>query len=279
MLLSILALALSGLSCVLCLLVYLRKDNSSSLAQRLDGLQQSMDRSTAAAKEDARHAREDAGAAALTARTELATALQQLRIELAASLHSLTQQNSTAIESLTRSVEERLVVLTNKFEDGAWRSREVVSSSLKESAAQQKAELYSFGAQQAAAAEKTVAVLQQIHASVEQKLAALGESAKGDAHLMRQALEASFRGFNHNFTQSVEGLNNRQREGFAALEEKQVRLIEATDKKLEGIRETVDEKLQKTLHERLGHSFGLVSQLWGSAVAYAAGAYSGTGTI
>ena len=39
-----------------------------------------------------------------------------------------------------------------------------------------------------------------------------------------------------------------------------VKLIVNTEKKLEQMRETVDEKLQKTLNERLGQSFELVSK-------------------
>jgi DNA recombination protein RmuC len=46
------------------------------------------------------------------------------------------------------------------------------------------------------------------------------------------------------------------------METKQSELVQKTEQKLEGIRETVDEKLQKTLNERLGQSFEMVrSQL------------------
>ena len=44
------------------------------------------------------------------------------------------------------------------------------------------------------------------------------------------------------------------------MEIKQNELIQNTEKKLEKMRETVDEKLQKTLNERLGQSFELVSK-------------------
>ena len=54
--------------------------------------------------------------------------------------------------------------------------------------------------------------------------------------------------------------NQVLREKFGQLEDKQRLLVESTEKKLEGIRETVDEKLQKTLNERLGQSFELVRQ-------------------
>jgi DNA recombination protein RmuC len=44
------------------------------------------------------------------------------------------------------------------------------------------------------------------------------------------------------------------------LEEKQTKLVDSTEKKLEQMRETVEEKLQKTLNERLGQSFEVVSK-------------------
>jgi DNA recombination protein RmuC len=62
------------------------------------------------------------------------------------------------------------------------------------------------------------------------------------------------------FDRNVESFNNLQREKFGQLEQKQNELIVDTAKKLEQMRETVDEKLQKTLSERLGQSFELVSR-------------------
>ncbi len=50
------------------------------------------------------------------------------------------------------------------------------------------------------------------------------------------------------------------RERFGAMEIKQIELINSTDRKLEQMRETVDEKLTKTLNERLGQSFEQVSK-------------------
>jgi DNA recombination protein RmuC len=54
--------------------------------------------------------------------------------------------------------------------------------------------------------------------------------------------------------------NQNQNEKFTELKSKQNELIQNTEKKLEYIRESVEEKLQKTLHERLGHSFETVGK-------------------
>ena len=54
--------------------------------------------------------------------------------------------------------------------------------------------------------------------------------------------------------------NDQQREKFSELEGRQAKLVEATEKKLESIRVTVEEKLEKTLSERLGQSFDTVGK-------------------
>jgi DNA recombination protein RmuC len=58
---------------------------------------------------------------------------------------------------------------------------------------------------------------------------------------------------------TMQDLNNLQREKFGELTRRQDELVKNTEMRLEKIRETVDEKLQKTLETRLGQSFELVS--------------------
>jgi DNA recombination protein RmuC len=75
-----------------------------------------------------------------------------------------------------------------------------------------------------------------------------------------ETLTKAFKGFQESFDKNVEAFNNLQREKFGQMEVKQNKLIEGTEKKLEEMRVTVDEKLQKTLNERLGQSFELVGK-------------------
>jgi DNA recombination protein RmuC len=76
----------------------------------------------------------------------------------------------------------------------------------------------------------------------------------------REELARSLKEFQTAFDRNVESFNNLQKEKFGTLELKQFELIQDTAKKLEQMREMVDEKLQKTLNERLGQSFELVSR-------------------
>lgn len=69
----------------------------------------------------------------------------------------------------------------------------------------------------------------------------------------------SLRAFGEVVRATMQDLNALQREKFAQLTQRQDELVKNTEMRLEKIRETVDEKLQKTLEARLGQSFELVS--------------------
>jgi len=84
--------------------------------------------------------------------------------------------------------------------------------------------------------------------------------AKDNRIELNLTLVNTFKSFQETFDKNVQSFNELQREKFGNLEEKQNKLIEGTEKKLEEMRVTVDEKLQKTLNERLGHSFELVGK-------------------
>lgn len=75
------------------------------------------------------------------------------------------------------------------------------------------------------------------------------ESAKSH----REELSNSLRLFQESFSEIL-------KERFDGLDMRQDRLLQSTEKKLDEMRATVDEKLQKTLSERLGQSFKLVSE-------------------
>lgn len=82
------------------------------------------------------------------------------------------------------------------------------------------------------------------------------EIAKGQ----RDELAKSLKSFQDAFNYNVEQMNKAQKDGFAEMERRQGELVTSTEKKLEEMRATVDEKLQKTLNERIGQSFKMVSE-------------------
>jgi len=86
------------------------------------------------------------------------------------------------------------------------------------------------------------------------------EQLKAITDSNREELARNLKEFQSAFDRNVESFNNLLKEKFGNLEIKQNELILDTAKKLEQMRETVDEKLQKTLNERIGQSFELVSK-------------------
>jgi DNA recombination protein RmuC len=93
-----------------------------------------------------------------------------------------------------------------------------------------------------------------------EKLEGLMNKIEGNNRDLRSDIEKAFKVFADALDKSQRSFNDLQREKFAQLEEKQTKLVDSTEKRLDQMRETVEEKLQKTLNERLGQSFEMVGK-------------------
>lgn len=124
--------------------------------------------------------------------------------------------------------------------------------------------------------------VQRIEQAVKQEIATNRQEGQETARHGRNELSASLRAFGEQVNKSVDDFNRLQKENFYALLHKQSEQNTATagrldqmrevmekkiadlqsgnEKKLEEMRATVDEKLQKTLETRLGESFKIVSE-------------------
>ena len=135
-----------------------------------------------------------------------------------------------------------------------------LGNSFKDFSAEQKTKFDELKTEQKELTLKTVENLEKTTLKVEEKLSALTRQASADNKEMRESIEKSLKDFQLAFDKNVASFNDLQREKFSQLAEKQQKLIESTEKKLEEMRATVDEKLQKTLNERLGQSFEMVGK-------------------
>lgn len=90
------------------------------------------------------------------------------------------------------------------------------------------------------------------------------EESRAVAKDNREELMRSMQDFQKAFERSIDAFNALQREKFAQLDEQQQRLIQKTERRLEEIRITVEEKLQKTLNERINQSFRMVNEQLGN---------------
>ena len=108
--------------------------------------------------------------------------------------------------------------------------------------------------------EELSTALEKNSKSQMEKLEALISKIEEKNKENKDSIEKAFKGFQENFDRNVDSFNNLQREKFSQLADKQRELVESTEKQLEKINNTVDEKLQKTLNDRLSQSFELVGK-------------------
>lgn len=230
--LLIIILALLVVSLVL-IFVFRSKSNNEipQLQNKVAELQNSLSKIETNLKEDFRINREENTANAKTNREELNKAIADFRTEIMTAVKTMTEQNNTALEKLNQTLEQKVSALIEKNE-----------KSFK------------------AFTDGNTTQLEKIEKKVEENLKALNEQAKADNNLMREALVNAFKGFQETFDKNVKSFNDLQREKFELMENKQNELVKGTETKLDIIRATVEEKLEKTLSERLGQSFETVGK-------------------
>jgi DNA recombination protein RmuC len=230
--LLIIILMLVALAIVL-LFVFRSKGDSEvpQILAKVNELQSGMTKIETNLKDDFRINREESSNTAKTNREELNKAITEFRNETAEAIRQLSKQNVEALEKLNNTLEQKVTTLIEKTE-----------KSFREFS------------------EANTNQLEKIEKQVETKLQSLTEQAKTDNNLIREALVKSFKDFQEAFDKNVKSFNDLQREKFGQLETKQNELVQGTEKKLESIRVTVEEKLEKTLSERLGQSFETVGK-------------------
>lgn len=206
-------------------------DELPQLLNKVVELQTSLTKIEGNLKEDFRINREENTANAKTNREELNKAIADFRTEIMTAVKTMTEQNNTALDKLNQTLEQKVTALIDKND-----------ASFK------------------AFIDGNTIQLEKIEKKVEENLKSLNEQAKVDNNLMREALVVAFKGFQETFDKNVKSFNDLQKEKFELMENKQNELIKGTETKLDVIRATVEEKLEKTLSERLGQSFETVGK-------------------
>ncbi len=168
--------------------------------------------------------------------------VDKLTFEVQAKLQAIAETNAQKLEGLTLTLETKLSALADKTESNHKTNREEQATGLK-----------TFS-------EAQVQQLKELTISIQSQLNSLTEQAKKDSDAMREALAGRMQEFQTTLKENIEAMHERQKERFSQMEVRQGELITSTNDKLEKMRETVDEKLQKTLNDRLGQSFETVSK-------------------
>ncbi len=209
-----------------------RKDiDTPQILTKINEIQSGLQKIEINLKDDFRINREENSTNAKTNRDELNKAIGDFRTEIMTAVKTMTEQNNTAVEKLNQTLEQKVSALIEKNE-----------KSFK------------------AFTDGNTTQLEKIEKKVEDNLKALNEQAKADNNLLREALVNAFKGFQETFDKNVKSFNDLQKEKFELMENKQNDLVKGTETKLDIIRATVEEKLEKTLSERLGQSFETVGK-------------------
>jgi DNA recombination protein RmuC len=233
---------LVAVSIILQFLFKKKKEDSSEINSKIDQFAESHFRLEKNLKEDFRINREESNKLAKENRDELNNTLKDFKKELGESLRTITEQNQQALEKLTTTLELKLSTLVEKNETSSKLTREEMTKSLKDFS------------------DTNSTQLEKINKQIEEKLSALNEQAQKDATQQRETLVKAFRDFQEAFDKNVKSFNELQKEKFELMETKQNELVKGTETKLDIIRATVEEKLEKTLSERLGQSFETVGK-------------------
>ena len=246
---------------VLTILLLLRgRRKDSPLLDKVAELQSALSRIETGTREEFRTNREENGVIARDNRTELSTSLREIRTEMLASLTRITEQNQQALQGINKTLSDRVEALTDRMAGINKTNREEQALNLKEFATEQGRKTEELKAEQKELTQKTMEQLDKITAKVEEKLKSLAEKSVNDNNLMREALAVAIQGFGETLEKSINTFNEMQKEKFGQLDVRQSELVKNTEAKLESIRVTVEEKLEKTLSERLGQSFETVGK-------------------
>ena len=245
------------------LLVVFRSKSGTELPllqQKVGEVQVSIFRLEANLKDDFKKNREELAGTAKDNRVELNNTLNNFKSELSIALKNITEQSQYALKEINTNLGLQVELLIGKIDENHKVNRESLSNSLKDFTLEQRIKFEDIKQEQKELTAKTVSQLEKITQQIEAKLILLNEQAKADNSMMREALANAFKGFEVVFEKNVQSFNDLQKDKFALLEGKQNELIKSTEVKLESIRATVEEKLEKTLSERLGQSFETVGK-------------------
>lgn len=182
-------------------------------------------------KEDFRTNREENATIAKDNRKELNDTLVGFKAEQSQTLKTITEQSQNALKEINKTLDEKVGALITKIDFNNRTNREELTKNITD-----------FSGANIIQLEK------------------INTHAKEYSRLIREALVTAFKDFQTAFDANIKSFNDLQREKFGLMDTKQNELVKSTETKLESIRVTVEEKLEKTLSDRLGQSFDTVGK-------------------
>lgn len=214
------AILIICLAILIVLLIRKNKATDSPLEHKINSLENQLTRLESHLKTDLKSSRDEAYAIAKDNRAELFNALREA-----------ANQQQQALRELNKTLEEKISTFNESLHRNHLSNRQELAKQIADFSCSNTAVLEKFSTQ-----------------------------AGDNNQKLQQALTNAFKEFHLTLDKSVKTFNDFQRERFSQMENRQHELVRITETKLESIRATVEEKLEKTLSERLGQSFDTVGK-------------------
>lgn len=229
-------------------------------------------------REELRLGRQEGASAARENREEMSRGLREFAEELrknfqqvVAGSADLRTEVEKRLETLTLRTDEKLRLFEVQMRQDQEQNREALNKAFdgfrltfeKNVQSFNDTQREQFGGlllQQQESAKTAELRMERVRTGVEEKLAQLQEQARREQAENRESLQQRFREFGEDFGRNVDAFKALQKEKFDALDRRHQEMVQMTEKRLESMRVTVEEKLDKTLSERLGQSFETVGK-------------------
>lgn len=273
-----------------------KEDDWTPVLTNLGAIQKGQEQVDRSVRDEISRNRQEHSAQSQSLRSEVVTALTGMGDSVSAKVEGLTRSNDQKIELLRSGMEQRLDSFTTESGrkiDGLTQSVTTSSGKLQDEVSTKLVEFKSSleGAvkethelqrQQTESISGTIRTLQttvdekqiRLQAVIETKLSSLGQQTsqkltdvetalRTHAQQLREETGTAFKGLGDSILMTLTEISHLQKtelqELRSAVDGRLATIQTENEKKLEQMRQTVDEKLQGTLEARLGESFKQVS--------------------
>jgi DNA recombination protein RmuC len=239
-------------------------DLSSPVLSRIEWLQALLEQSERSAREETARNRVEQTAQAQGLRCEVVSLLTGVGDSVSAKLEGFTRLNDQRLELLRSSIEQRLDLFTTdsgRKVDGLTQAVIASSTRLQDDLS---ARLVEFKSSLDTTIRQTHSLQGQQSEAVAGAIRLLQAGVDASLSQLREETGTSFRNLGDSVLSTLTGISQMQNAELTEVRKTvDTRLLHIqvdNEKKLEQMRQTVDEKLQGTLESRLGASFKQVSE-------------------
>ncbi len=239
-------------------------DLSSPVLSRIEWLQALLEQSERSAREETARNRVEQTAQAQSLRCEIVSLLTGVGDSVSAKLEGFTRLNDQRLELLRSGIEQRLDIFTTdsgRKVDGLTQAAVASSTKLQD---ELSAKLAEFKSSLDTTIHQTHSMQGQQTEAVAGAIRFLQAGVDGSLSQLREETGTSFRNLGDSVLSTLTGISQIQNaeltETRKTVDTRLLHIQVDNEKKLEQMRQTVDEKLQGTLESRLGASFKQVSE-------------------